>query len=100
MRGAREYEFASVGLFVSCGDAGFLRRLLLAYGYRYHQLDDALPRRLLAYALLHRYSDLPWWLAQLPPPPRPRWTHWPPTGGALGELGPESLLCYSMILRP
>jgi hygromycin-B 7''-O-kinase len=30
-----------------------------------------LPRRLLAYALLHRYSDLPWWLEQLPPPPTP-----------------------------
>jgi hygromycin-B 7''-O-kinase len=71
MRGAREYEFAAVGLFVSRGDAGFLRRLLLAYGYRPHQLDNALPRRLLAYALLHRYSDLPWWLEQLPPPPTP-----------------------------
>ncbi len=68
MRGAREYEFAAVGLFVSRGDAGFLRRLLTAYGYRPYQLDDALPRRLLTYALLHRYSDLRWWLEQLPPP--------------------------------
>jgi len=48
MRGARECEFASVGLFVAHGDAGFLRRLLLAYGYRPHQLYDELPRRLLA----------------------------------------------------
>jgi hygromycin-B 7''-O-kinase len=71
MRGAREYEFAAVGLFVSRGDAGFLRRPLIAYGYRPHQLDDALPRRLLAYALLHRYSDLPWYLEQLPAPPMP-----------------------------
>jgi hygromycin-B 7''-O-kinase len=71
MQGASEYEFAAVGLFVSRGDAGFLRRLLIAYGYRPGQLDDALPRRLLAYALLHRYSDLPWWLEQLPPPPVP-----------------------------
>jgi hygromycin-B 7''-O-kinase len=71
MRGAREYEFAAVGLFVSRGDAGFLRRLLIAYGYRPEQLDDALPRRLLAYALLHRHSDLRWWLEQLPPPPVP-----------------------------
>jgi hygromycin-B 7''-O-kinase len=54
MRGAREYEFAAVGLFVSRGDAGFLRRLLTAYGYAPAQLDNALPRRLLAYALLHR----------------------------------------------
>jgi hygromycin-B 7''-O-kinase len=71
MRGAAEYEFAAVGLFVSRGDADFLRRLLLAYGYDSHQLDDALPRRLLAYALLHRYMDLPWYLEQLPPPPAP-----------------------------
>jgi hygromycin-B 7''-O-kinase len=71
MCGATEYEFAAVGLFVSCGDARFLRRLLLAYGYRHHQLDDALPRQLLAYALLHRYSNLPWWLERLPPPPTP-----------------------------
>jgi hygromycin-B 7''-O-kinase len=71
MRGAAEYEFAAVGLFVSRGDAGFLRRLLSAYGYGPHRLDDALPRRLLAYALLHRYSDLPWYLQQLPPPPAP-----------------------------
>jgi hygromycin-B 7''-O-kinase len=50
------------------------------HGYRHHQLDDALPRRLLAYALLHRYSDLPWWLEQLPLPPAPTLdalaTHW------------------------
>jgi hygromycin-B 7''-O-kinase len=71
MRGASEYEFAAVGLFVSRGDAGFLRRLLIAYGYAPAQLDDALPRRLLAYALLHRYSDLRWYLQQLPSPPSP-----------------------------
>jgi hygromycin-B 7''-O-kinase len=71
MRGAREYEFAAVGLFVSRGDGSFLRRLLTAYGYTPGQLDDALPRRLLAYALLHRYSDLRWYLQQLPSPPTP-----------------------------
>jgi hygromycin-B 7''-O-kinase len=71
MRGATEYEFAAVGLFVSRGDADFLRSLLLAYGYGPERLDDALPRRLLAYALLHRYSNLRWWLEQLPPPPAP-----------------------------
>jgi hygromycin-B 7''-O-kinase len=67
MRGARECEFASVGLFVARGDARFPRRLLLAYGYRPHQLYDELPRPAACYALLHRYSDLPWWLEQLPP---------------------------------
>jgi hygromycin-B 7''-O-kinase len=67
MRGAAEYEFASVGVFVSCGDAALLRRLLLAYGYRPADLDEACARRLLAYALLHRYSNLRWYLERLPP---------------------------------
>jgi hygromycin-B 7''-O-kinase len=68
MMGEREYEFVAAGLFVARGDARFLRRLLTAYG---HRLDGALPRRLLAYALLHRYSDLPWYLEEMPAPPEP-----------------------------
>ncbi|SIS20006.1 hygromycin-B 7''-O-kinase [Microbispora rosea] len=71
MRGAREYEFASVGLFFSCAETGILRRLLLAYGYRECDLGEELSRRLLAYALLHRYSSLAWYLTRLPAPPRP-----------------------------
>lgn len=70
MLGAPEYEFASVGLFVSSGEAGLLRTLLAAYGYPPGDLDGALERRLLAYTLLHRYSNLPWYLSRLPPPPR------------------------------
>jgi hygromycin-B 7''-O-kinase len=69
MTGAREYEFASVGLFVSRGDARFLRHLLTAYGYPPDRLDRELQRRLLAYTLLHRYSDLAWYLEELPAPP-------------------------------
>jgi hygromycin-B 7''-O-kinase len=65
--GAPEYEFASVGLFFSCGDARLLRGVLLAYGYREEELNRELERRLLAYALLHRYSNLPWYLGRMPP---------------------------------
>jgi hygromycin-B 7''-O-kinase len=68
MLGAPEYDFASFGLFVACGDARFLRRTLLAYGYAPHELDEALPCRLMAYALLHRYSNLRWYLERLPLP--------------------------------
>jgi hygromycin-B 7''-O-kinase len=67
MLGASEYEFASVGLFVACGDARVLRRVLRAYGYAAHTLDEALQCRLMAQALLHRYSNLPWYLKRLPP---------------------------------
>jgi hygromycin-B 7''-O-kinase len=66
MLGAAEYEFASVGLFVACGDARTLRRVLLAYGYAPHALDEALQCRLMAYALLHRYSNLRWYLERIP----------------------------------
>ena len=68
MIGAPEYEFASVGLFVSCGDRALLRRYLLAYGYPPGALDRGLRRRLLAWALLHRYSNLRWYLERLPAP--------------------------------
>ncbi len=71
MTGAPEYEFVSVGLFVSRGDARFLRRMLTAYGYPGDRLGPALSRRLLAYALLHRYSDLAWYLTELPTPEEP-----------------------------
>ena len=67
MVGAAEYEFASVGLFFSCGDPLLLRRVLLAYGYRERELGTELEQRLMAYALLHRYSNLPWWLDRLRP---------------------------------
>jgi len=67
--GAREYEFASVGIFVSCGDPSLLRRLLRAYGLAEVDLDEALEQRLLAYGILHRYSDLPWYLSRIPAPP-------------------------------
>ena len=63
-----EYDFSSFGLFVSCGDARFLRRALLAYGYAPHALDEALSQRLMAYTLLHRYSNLRWYLERLPAP--------------------------------
>jgi hygromycin-B 7''-O-kinase len=66
MIGAPEYDFASFGLFVSCGDARFLRRTLLGYGYAPQALDQALQCRFMAYALLHRYSNLRWYLERLP----------------------------------
>lgn len=68
MTGAREYEFALAGVYVSAGDPLVLRRLLTAYGYRDDELDGGLQRRLLAYALLHRYSNLPKYLRILPLP--------------------------------
>jgi hygromycin-B 7''-O-kinase len=65
MTGARAYEFVAAGLFVPHGDPRLLGRLLAAYGRGFD------PRELLAYLLLHRHSNLPECLAQLPAPPEP-----------------------------
>ncbi|MET9265716.1 aminoglycoside 3'-phosphotransferase/choline kinase family protein [Amycolatopsis sp. NPDC004079] len=71
MRGAAEYEFGAVGLFVSGGDPAFLRSLLLAYGYHPADLGPDFSRRCLAYTLLHVYSDFRWYLDVLPAPEKP-----------------------------
>ena len=71
MRGEREYEFVAVGVFVAEGDAQFLTRTLTAYGYHHDQLGPGLRRRLLAWGILHRYSNLRWWMRRLPKPAQP-----------------------------
>ncbi|HEX6341266.1 hypothetical protein [Umezawaea sp.] len=52
-------------MFLTRGDREAHGALLRAYGYR--EVDRELPRRLLAYALLHVYSNLPWYLREIPP---------------------------------
>jgi hygromycin-B 7''-O-kinase len=71
MRGDPEYEFVSVAAFTAQGDAPFLARTLASYGYQPGQLGPDLRRRLLALAILHRYSNLSRWMQQLPGPARP-----------------------------
>lgn len=65
MIGDPAYDFVAVGLFVSRGDPHLLRRTMSGYGRRFA------PRELLAYTLLHVYSNLPRYLAALPAPPQP-----------------------------
>ncbi|MPY60781.1 phosphotransferase family protein [Streptomyces spongiae] len=67
MIGDPVYDLAGAALFLACADARQLRRFYEAYGCAPHD-----PRVLLAHALLHVYSDLPWNLRELPAPPRPR----------------------------
>lgn len=67
MIGDPVYDLAGAALFVARADARQLRRFYEAYGCAPHD-----PRVLLAHALLHVYSDLPWYLRELPAPPRPR----------------------------
>lgn len=67
MLGAPEYELASVGIFLAGGDPALFRAFLLGYGYTGPELTPGLQRRILAYALLHRYSNLRWYLETVPP---------------------------------
>lgn len=66
MAGDPAYDFVSVGLFVSCGRPRLLKRFYEAYGRP--PFD---PHTLMAYTLLHVYSNLRSYLRMLPPPPRP-----------------------------
>ncbi|HEY6572473.1 MAG TPA: aminoglycoside 3'-phosphotransferase/choline kinase family protein [Candidatus Eisenbacteria bacterium] len=63
MLGAPEYELASAGVFLAGAEPGLLRALLEGIGA---DVDDELPVRIMAYALLHRYSSLRWYLDRLP----------------------------------
>ncbi|WP_406288659.1 phosphotransferase [Embleya sp. NBC_00896] len=68
MRGPREYDLVAVGLFITRGDPRLMRAFVTAYGYHPHELP-ALPRIVMAYALLHVQANLPWFLRETPPPP-------------------------------
>jgi len=60
--GAVEYDFGGVPIFISQGRPQLLRAFLRGYGYRWE--SPALPSARLAmtYILLHRYSNLGWFL--------------------------------------
>ncbi|MFB7849113.1 phosphotransferase family protein [Streptomyces sp. NPDC056053] len=62
MIGDRAYDFVGVGVFVTRGDPRLLARLAGAYGRTFE------PDRLLAYTLLHVYSNLSWYLRELGTP--------------------------------
>ncbi|MFI8949750.1 aminoglycoside phosphotransferase family protein [Streptomyces sp. NPDC053750] len=59
MIGDPAYDFVGVGLFVTRGDPELLARLARAYGRVFE------PSELLAYTLLHVYSNLPWYMREL-----------------------------------
>ena len=66
MVGHVEYEFCSVGLFLTRGNRNLFRLFLSSYGYRGADLTDQLSRRIMALMLLHRYSNLKRFFTLLP----------------------------------
>ncbi|MFI0982110.1 phosphotransferase family protein [Streptomyces sp. NPDC021093] len=67
MIGDPAYDLVAVGLFVTRGEPGLMARFQKAYG---HAFD---PRQLLAYALLHVYSNFTWYFRELPAPAEQTW---------------------------
>ncbi len=72
MIGHREYEFASVGLFITEGDPRLFSEFLLAYGYTPTVLTPEFRRRIMTFLLLHRYSHLTWFMSRIPSDVNPR----------------------------
>lgn len=60
LRGAFEYEFVGAGIFVTKGDRRCWKAATEAYG----RVPD--PRRVMAYTLLHVYSNVPWFMKDMP----------------------------------
>ncbi|MEV6241977.1 aminoglycoside phosphotransferase family protein [Lentzea sp. NPDC051838] len=60
MRGAFEYEFAGAGIFVTKGDSRCWKAMVEAYG----RTPD--PATVMAYTLLHVYSNVPWFMKGMP----------------------------------
>ncbi|SRR6266446_2865525 len=65
MVGEREYDFAAAGIFLSSGDAQALRAFFEGYG-NLDAVNEDFRRRVLTYALLHKYSNLKWYLEFMP----------------------------------
>jgi hygromycin-B 7''-O-kinase len=58
MTGWGEYDLLGPSTFAAVGRPGRVRSLLQGFGYSKANLDAALPRRLMALLLLHRFSNL------------------------------------------
>ena len=67
MLGWWEYEFAAPALFFMAGQPAVLAECLRGYGAGQLLVNEGLPRRLLAYALLNRYWGLDFMLQVLDP---------------------------------
>ncbi|CAM3344553.1 phosphotransferase [Stackebrandtia soli] len=63
MRGHTEYDLVAAGIFFGRDDKALWSQLLAGYGV---EPSKELSRRLMAYALLHVYANLPWYFREIP----------------------------------
>jgi hygromycin-B 7''-O-kinase len=64
LTGPVEYEFGAVAIFIAEAHPARLRAFLRGYGYPW---TDQTPRLLFSHKLLHRYSNLVWYMERLGP---------------------------------
>ena len=62
--GSPEYDFASVGLFVAMNETHLFKTFLAGYGA--DLTDKNISKRVMAYTILHRYSNLKWYMSFMP----------------------------------
>ncbi|WP_030157418.1 phosphotransferase [Glycomyces sp. NRRL B-16210] len=67
LRGHPEYDLVAPGVFIGRGDRAVWREFVLGYGYAPGDGPD-LARRTMAFTLLHRFANLPWYLQTIPAP--------------------------------
>ncbi len=66
MVGDADYDFASVGVFLSSADRPMLRSFFEGYGELDRASSVEIRRRVMAFTLLHKYSNLTWYLKFMP----------------------------------
>ncbi len=63
---APDYELSSLGLFVTCGDGELWQDILRRIGFSHADNSPDFQKRCMSWALLHRYSNLSWYLERMP----------------------------------
>lgn len=57
MVGQPEYDFSGPATFITVGETGLLKEMLISYGYTDSDLDGAFSKRMMQLTLLHRFAN-------------------------------------------
>ena len=58
IKGFHEYEFVAIGVLMIQGQGELQREFFRAYGYKDHEIDETLRRRMMLLTMLYEYSSL------------------------------------------
>lgn len=63
------YEFGAPLVFITAGNIELKRAMLLGYGFNENELNEELENHLFASILLHRFTNVPWYIKNILPKP-------------------------------